>query len=371
MKRLLISGTLFLMLILTACNLNISNVTPTPEVLRTNTATPQIVLSSTPNQTALPTPTSEVIEIPVVVASPLPTQDLMPTEFVSPSPTLGPCPETVQQGDTLTVILFRTPCGNEVSQGLINAVVALNENLFNADILPAVGSTILIPLPSPTPIPMGADMTETAQAETGIISSDGIGYRVGQEFGCYTIEEGDTIVEIADFYNTSLEVLSQQNRNLNWSGCDFTNPSGGPNCNPGLRIGDCVTVPFPTSTPIPTATLSGNETATPTPTHDAAYIFYPPNSAIVQQRITLEWVTVGVLPAGEIYLLEVEDRTTSTAQAFVTHNTRFTLPDNLVPTDGQTHTIAWRVQVANLNADGSYTPIGGEGDWRIFQWQSR
>lgn len=370
MKRLLISSLGALVMLLTACNITTPNITPTPEILVTDTATAEIVLSPIASATVSQTPTSEV-DIPVMVSTPFPTQDFMPTEFITPSPTPGPCPETVQQGDTLTIILFRTPCGNEVTQGLINAVVALNDNLYNPDILPAVGSTILIPLPTSTPIPPGADMTETAEAVDNVTVIGGQRYIAGQQFGCYTVEEGDKIVGIADFFNTSLEVLSQQNRNLNWSGCDFTNPSGGPNCNPNITIGMCINVPLPTSTPVPTATLSGNETATPTPTHEAAYIFYPPEGALVQQRITLEWVTVGILQKGEIYLLEVEDRTANTSTAFATHNTEYNLPDNLVPTDGRPHTIAWRVQVATVNADGTYTPIGGVGDWRTFQWQSR
>jgi hypothetical protein len=371
MRRLFLSGIFALMTLLTACNINTPNMTPTAEALIPDTPLPQIVHSPTPSQTPSLTPTNAVVEVPVVVSSPLPTQDLMPTEMMTPSATPGPCAETVQQGDTLTVILFRNPCGNEITQGLINAVVAINDNLFNPDILPALGSTILIPLPSPTLIPEGADMTETAQAEDGVIIIGSSRFVAGQEFGCYTVEEGDRILGIAELYNTSLEVLSQQNRNLNWSGCDFTNPSGGPNCNPNIRIGVCINVPLPTSTPIPTSTLSGRETATSTPTHEAAYVFYPPEGALVPQRITLEWVTVGILQSDEIYLLEVEDRTAGTSKSYVTYHTRFTLRDDMMPSDGQIHTIGWRVRVATINNNGSYTPIGGEGDWRSFQWQGQ
>ena len=161
------------------------------------------------------------------------------------------------------------------------------------------------------------------------------------------------------------------NPNLGWGGCDFTNPSGGPSCSPNLRIGECVTVPLPTGTPIPTGTPSGNETATPTPTHEAARLIFPPQGALASQRITLEWVSVGILRPGEIYLIDIEDRTSGVSSAYTSYTTRRTLPDSLIPTDGQTHEIAWRVRVARENDDGTYTAIGGTGDWQTFQWQSR
>jgi hypothetical protein len=366
------SLALLLIFGLAACNINTPDVTPTAEILISDTPTPEIVLSPTASITASITPTREIADVPVIVASQLPTQSIsVPTSDAPPSPTVGPCVETVQENDTLTIILLRNSCGNTVNQGLIDAVVALNENIANADILPSIGSTIIIPLPTVTPTAEGAFLTETAAAITGRTVIDGSVFDINQQFGCYTIQEGDTVVGIADAYNTDLEVLSRRNPNLNWQGCVFTNPSGGPLCNPGLRIGECINVPLPTATPVPSNTPSGRETATATPTQEAARLISPPNGVIMSQRVTLEWLSVGLLQDGEIYLINLEDQTTGTSNAYVTPNTRFTLPDSLIPSDGQSHAIVWRVTVARVNADGTYTPVGGQGSWNSFQWQSR
>jgi hypothetical protein len=371
MKRLF-SLALLLLFGLAACNINTPDVTPTAEILISDTPTQEILSTPTPSITPSLTPTREIVDVPVIIASPLPTQsDFLPTSDAPPTATPGPCVETVQEGDSLITILSRTPCGNQVSFGLIDAVVALNDNIANADILPPIGSTILIPLPSPTPIPAGANETETQAARDGVMLLDGSRFLAGQEFGCYNIQEGDTVVGIASEYNTDLEVLSQRNPNLNWQGCDFTNPSGGPLCNPGLRVGECINVPLPTATPVPSNTPSGRETATATPTQESARLISPPEGVLISQRVTLEWLSVGILQRDETYLISVEDRTAGTSYFYPTRNTRFTLPDSLIPSDGQTHAMVWRVTVARRNADNTYTPVGGEGAWHSFQWQSR
>ncbi len=358
---------LLLGLLLAACNLNAPDITPTPEILISDTPTlsPSPTVSATPTRT----PTQEQVEVPVVISTPVPTEpDLVPDANTA-TPTPSACEVTVQQGDTLTIILFREPCGNQITQGLIDAVVSLNENLANADILPAIGSVLIVPRPTATPIPAGADMTETAAAGMGGTFSDGVLLR--GEIGCHTVEEGETIAGIAEQYRTTLEVISQQNPNLNWLGCDFTNPSGGPNCAPGIRVDQCINVPLPTSTPIPTNTPSGNETATPTPTYAPVRTFYPPEGALASGRIQVQWVSAGVLRENEVYLVEVVDRTAEISDNFVTRANAYTLPDRLIPTDGQPHVFDWRVSVAAENTDGTYRIIGAIGEWRRFQWQSR
>lgn len=356
--------------LLSACNIAVPDITPTPEILITETLTLQVSPSSTTSPIVSPTITQEIVDVPVIVASPLPTQNTLPVVDVTPTATQGPCEVTIQEGETLSLAVNRNLCGNAPRQSLIDAVVAFNDNITNPDVVSA-GLVFFVPLPTPTPIPEGADMTQTVAAEQGI-SVIGISiFPVNQEFGCHTVEEGDSIIGIADRYNTTLEILSPLNPSLNWGGCDFTNPSGGPNCNPGINPGLCVQVPFPTSTPVPTTTPSGRETATPTPTQEAAIIISPPEGSIVNQRITLEWVSVGILRENETYLIDVEDRTSGTVTAYQTRNTRYILPDSLIPSDGQTHTMAWRVRVAVRNDDNTYTPVGGTGAWNTFQWQSR
>ncbi|MCA9914505.1 MAG: LysM peptidoglycan-binding domain-containing protein, partial [Anaerolineae bacterium] len=355
-RSFMLAGILLTGLLLAACNLNAPEITPTPEILISDTPTlsPSPTVSATPTRT----PTQEQVEVPVVISTPVPTEpDLVP-EANTPKPTPSTCEVSVQEGDTLTIMLFREPCGNQITQGLIDAVVALNDNLANADILPAIGSVLIVPRPTATPVPAGIEMTQTAGAESGVTIIGGQAFVGNPDFGCHTVEEGETIAGIAEQYRTTLEVLSQQNPNLNWLGCDFTNPSGGPNCGPGIRVDQCINVPLPTSTPVPTNTPSGNETATPTPTYAPVRAFFPPEGALASGRIQVQWVSAGVLQSGEVYLVEVVDRTAEISDNFVTRANAYTLPDRLIPTDRQPHIFDWRVSVASENTDGTYRIIG-------------
>src|SRR5689334_24994961 len=99
MKRLF-SLAMLLIFGLAACNINTPDVTPTAEILISDTPTSEVVSSATPSITPSLTATREVVDVPVVVASPLPSQSIsVPTLDAEPSPTVGPCAETVQEND--------------------------------------------------------------------------------------------------------------------------------------------------------------------------------------------------------------------------------------------------------------------------------
>src|SRR5690606_3097158 len=165
-------------------------------------------VSPTPSLTPSVTPTREIADVPVVVASQLPTRDDVAPRFdITPTATRGACEVTILDEEALTGALLRVPCGNQVNFGLIDAVVAFNENITNPDLV-SPGLTFFVPLPTPTPIPEGASMTETAAAEDDTLVFGGARFPENQEFGTYTVVEGDNIVGIAELYNTTLEVLS-------------------------------------------------------------------------------------------------------------------------------------------------------------------
>lgn len=366
-----IGAALLLVSIMSACNIALPNVTPTPEVLISETPTPLQSPTTTPSATPLATATSASLEIPVVVASPLPTQLAVPEVETLPTATLAPCPLTIQAGETLLVAVGRVPCGNLPGLPLVDAVVRFNDNLTNPDIV-REGLELLVPRPSPTPIPEGLELTQTVAARTGIEVLGDTAFVPGTQFECHTIEEGEQAVGIAERYNATLEQLAQLNPNIFWSGCNFTNPSGGPNCSPLLVVDTCITVPLPTGTPVPTSTPSGDETATPTPTARAARAVLPPQGALVSAgTLNLQWVGSRALRSDEVYLVEIADRTLEITENFVTTSNNLILPERLIPTDGQTHRIEWRVIVAQQNSDETYTPVGGTGGWHSFQWQSR
>ena len=166
------------------------------------------------------------------------------------------------------------------------------------------------------------------------------------------------------------EVLSQLNQDINWQGCDFTLYSGG--CSPLISIGQCIRVPLPTAVPTASPTASGNETATPTPTYEPARMVYPPNNAIAPAGVfDLRWASVGILQADEVYLVEVEDTTSSTRWSDATRQTSVRVPASIIPSDGTTHDMRWRVTIARQIDASRVEPIGGTGSWRLFTWRSR
>ncbi len=363
-------GTL-LVVVMSACNINAPQplITPTAELLVSETPTPLPTLTTT--STNMPAPTDTIA--PVIVQSDTPLPPVQPTMPPAPTETPGPYVHVIQPNDTLGYILQLQPWGYPpFDQAVIAEVVRLN-NLRSADVLPPPGSELLIPRRTPTPIPVGIELTQTSDANLGL------GERVGNSTlpqganaGCHSVRAGETIVGIADEYNTTLEILSQLNQNLNWFGCRFDQYSGGPNCSPIIREGQCINVPLPTPTPIPTATFTGRETATPTPTFAPSRLVFPPDGAIVPAiAFTLQWASVGVLPERQVYLIELQDLTNNSQWLNVTRQTSLTLPETLIPSDGQTHRMQWRVSVAQADAQGVYNYVGGVGTWRTFQWQSR
>ena len=181
------------------------------------------------------------------------------------------------------------------------------------------------------------------------------------------------MVSIAHAYNTTLEILSDLNRGeVNWYGCNFKEPAGGPDCRPTLNIGQCVRVPQPTPLPTKAPTPTGDETATPTATQRAPRLLYPADGDIIASGpLSLHWVGVTGLNPAEEYLLELIDQTTNTAFRQVTRANSYRLPDAVVPADGLTHVVQWQVTVARQNDQGEYFYVGAPGQVNTFEWHSR
>lgn len=358
-----------------ACNITSPQPTPTVEVLvtTTETATVEVTATETATATAVELPPPTVAPPIQVVTAPPEVAAIVPTAEPTPTETPAPYVHVIREGETLGSIVQLQPWGYPFDMAVINAVVALNDNIVNADILPPPGNEILIPRRTATPIPEGIELTLTSDASIGLGERvGGVVLAQGAITGCHNVVEGETLVGIADIYNTTLEVISQLNQNLNWFGCNFTQYSGGPNCNPIIRLNQCITVPLPTPIPTHTATPSGRETATPTPTLSPPRLVFPPDGAVAPAGIfALQWVSVGILQDDEVYLVELQDTTNGTNWSQITRGTSMVLPSSLVPTDGQTHTIQWRVGVGRELDGGRIEYRGGIGNWRTFQWQSR
>lgn len=362
-------------LLLTACNFNIDEPTPTAEAIVEQPINPlpdQAEDTATPTPSPSPSATQGAI-VSIASNTPPPTAG-PPTETFTPEPTLGPWEYVIQPGDTLAYILRQAPYNYDIfsNPGIENAVLSLNSMSSVNNLI--AGQTLLIPRPTPTPIPQGVELTQAVIATRG---GNPIYDNIPTEtlFDCYTVQEGQTVVEIISrFPPLTLETICQMNQdNFSCFGCDFEQPSGGPNCAPQLSIGQCVTVPLPTLTPTLSPTPDGNETATPTPTYRAPIQVYPPDGGLAPAAIIeLQWVGVGRLARSEYYLVEVTDITSGASPSYLTtKTTSIRLPIELIPTDGQTHTISWTVRVAIQNENGVFAPIGAAGVSRTFQWQSR
>ena len=274
----------------------------------------------------------------------------------------------VGEGETLFYILQLPQHGYGYEPNVAATVVAMNANVPNADSVRG-GITIRIPRPTLTPTPLGAQATQALLATIGADDSSGVVLPSGAALGCHIVEAGDAIIGVAVQNNTTLEILHGLNRDLNWFGCNFTLPSGGENCAPNLRIGQCVRVPLPTPTPTKFPTPTGMETATPTATKLAPRLLYPLDGQTAPRApLLLQWVGLSGMNERDEYLVELVNQTTNQALRSVTRDNSFQAPDAFMPNDGQTHDFQWRVSVAQVGERGIYSYVGAEGQWRSFSW---
>lgn len=351
-----------MLILLSGCNFTL--VPPATPTLQAMTATLQPTATTTSTLTAT---------VETRVESPTPTMTPeAPTETFTPTATLGPYEHTIQEGETLGFIVQVYGYDDlSIAPGsVISQIVTIN-GLPNADTLPGAGSVILVPRQTATPTP-GNEATAVVAQATSAASSPVVTLPGNAAISDYVVQPNDTLVGVAQEYNTTIAVLSVLNPDINIFGCNFEIPSGGPNCNPLLQSGQVLKVPAPTPTPTLSPTPSGNETATPTPTYEPPMLIYPPQGAIAPPGVfNLQWVGVGVLQENEFYLLEVSDTTTGQVVRHVTKDTSWQLQEAMIPNDSQMHTIEWTVRIATPNEQGIYRPIGGAPEIRSFQWQSR
>ncbi|GAB4324234.1 MAG: hypothetical protein Kow00117_12420 [Phototrophicales bacterium] len=370
---------IIIILFLAGCNFSNNN-EPTPTV---EPLTPQIVASATftpspsPSPSATPFPT---LEPPVVIFSTAtPTPAPLPTNIPLPTDTPSPWEYTIQEGDTLGFIIQQEPF-NYRTFDVIQEIVRINDNIPSADQLPPPGSVILIPRPTATPVSATTPQPNTNQANvsgnapgapTVVVDWSRLQANLppNQEFGCHIVQENDRMVGIAERYDgMNLAILSQLNPDLYWTGCNFDLPSGGPNCNPLIIPDTCIIILLPTATPSPSPTPSGLETSTPTPTPLAPSLVAPPNGGSVSGRVVLQWVSVGVLPTEQRYLVQLFNTANNELiWAGVTEHVFIEVPVNRLP--AEVTTIEWSVTVASPTEQG-YIPVGGTAS-RTFNWLGR
>ena len=369
MRLLALSLLLAIVLLAAGCNVGAPRSTPLPSLETEVIATATPLASATATPSAVP---ASPTQAPLQIVTSAPATRAAPTQPAPPPPATSPYIEyTVQEGETLFYIIQLPQHGYSYEPNVAATVVALNANIRDADSVIG-GITILIPRPTATATPAGAEATKALLATIGLDDSSGAVLGAGASIGCHDVVGGDSMVTIAHSYNTTLEILSDLNRGeVDWYGCNFKEPAGGPDCRPNLTIGQCIRVPVPTPPPTQIPTPSGNETATPTATKLAPRMLHPRDGALIAPGpLTLHWVGVsGMNPADE-YLLELIDQTSNEAFRQVTRANSYDIPQSIVPADGQTHLMQWRVTVARKSDAGEYYYVGALGNSNAFEWQS-
>ena len=285
--------------VMAACSLGRPAERPLERAEFTATASPTRAVSAGATATTPATRSVPAASAAIVIASPLPTDTPLPASATAgPTQTPAPYEHVIQGGDTLGYVIQQY--GYRSTDSLVmERIVAMNANIADANTLPGPGSVILIPQPSPTPLPPGVELTATADAELGTITRGGITLAAGSELIEHKVLVNETMIEIAEIYKTTLEILNKLNPRIDFSGCDFSLPGGGGECNPFIAAGQIVTVPGPTPMPTRRPTPSGSETATPTPSPRAPQLLAPaPWRPLLARRRACP-VLAGHAPAGE------------------------------------------------------------------------
>jgi hypothetical protein len=334
----------------------------------------------------------------------LPSAPLFPTitplpATNTPTETPGPCIVPVEEGDTLSQLIFE--CGHLQSADLVPTVIELNGLDENASL--SIGQEIEIPRPTPTSArrdtdeDAGASLTEgengeELDVETLAVAAEATSDNASvNEFGTpdnlatlfleptlrpglmwHTISSGENIIIIAQQYEVDAKVLSDLNPEVNFNQCDFSAKYGGPNCIVILVPGQRMRVPAPLPTPTLSPTPSGSETATPTltPTFNMPEAFSPADGAYfgADRLVTLRWSATGTLAANERYLVRVTNLDTDEDFRARTDELFFVMPQSWQPDAGQTSEFEWTVEI-EVVLDNAVVETRQPTHPRRFRWE--
>jgi hypothetical protein len=287
-----------------------------------------------------------------------------PTGSPTPTATPGPYEHVIQPGEDCIGIAYEY---GHLDLDVIGLIQSMN-NIQCSSL--HVGATILVPRPTPTITPVGADLTQTAVATAAPPNATLVS---GPSFSVetYVVQAGDTLSSIAIKADSSLRQICELNPlpdGIDCGGCTWDTA----NCccpnPPLLSEGQQINVPAPPPTPTYTPTFTGSETPTYTPTYRAPQPVYPTAGSTVKGPVRLTWLTVGVLGDRDYYLVLLRDDTTGATFSASTRQLSLDIPTDYLPSDGQSHTFAWQVVVVQLGDDGLFYPQGTALPEQRFTW---
>jgi LysM repeat protein len=292
----------------------------------TGQAVEAVQIAATATETYTPSPTT----------TPTP---VTPTATDTPQPTPTPLSYTIQTGDTCAAIAFNFGVS-------IQSIVLLNN--LPAECSPlSVGTTLLIPQPTPTPTSLPTSTLSAAEATEQACGKEN-----------YVVQEGDTLMSIANNFNVPMAVIQEYN------GMSSENVLLGMN----LIIPLCER--YPTPGPTPTATLP--------PPYAAPNLLLPPDGARFVQTndtVTLQWASVGTLLENEAYAVNVVDITDDEDRKLVQYvtDTKLNVPASFRSSDSTPRIYRWWVvpsRQTGTDEDGNavWEPAGAASVAWIFMW---
>lgn len=296
-----------------------------------------------------PTPTPLPTSTATFTRTPTPTSTATPT--ITPTPTPSFYIHTVAAGDTLIAIALEYGVP-------LDAILEAND-IDENDLL-SVGQELIVPLGAEVELPTA---TATRLPSTGF------------NVITHTVRAGDTLLGIANRYNTAVS--------------DIVEANGLPSPDVILNIGDVLTIPVdaPSPTPVPptfTPTTSPTHTLVPSPTPagptptpqfalPAPALLAPPDNALLQgDTALLNWVSVGILSDDTWYVVRL--RTAWPGEPEVTHegwvkSTAWRVPEDLAPAPGTTQRYRWDVTVVRRVEGPTDEALSPRSGIRTFRWR--
>lgn len=316
-----------------------------------------VALNDLTSADILPPPGGEIC-----VPWPTPVGGAPPEEPPAESGETGETDETGETGETGAI-----PAPTEVAAAPTVAQPTPEPSVEVADTAPPPPSETPVSLPTSTRVALALSALGDAPAAPAETTPSATPTIFAQE---YVVQSGDTPISIALSANSDVAMLATLNPQIDWSSCNFSNPGGGPGCNPALFVDQKLLIPAATYTPTLSPTPSGSETPTATPTPHAPTLLSPADGArfSADQPVTLRWVPIGVLAPDESYLVHVEDQTTGRIYELSTRANQTTLPPSQTEVDdGEAHTFAWTVVVVR-EGEASDVVSGAHFEARTFTW---
>jgi LysM repeat protein len=279
---------------------------------------------------------------PTVTLTPTPLLSPTPSPSITPQPTFTPLPPIsykVKALDTCISIAYAYKIDTQ-------SLISLNNLPPDCTGL-VIGQTLLVPQPTPTPLPQATTTEDVSQ------STD-----TACEKANYTVAANDTIMGIANAYKVSIASIKQYN--------------GLPSDT--VYAGQTLIIPLcerlPTAGPTPTAT--------PPPLYPAPNLLLPADGAAYtasSDSVTLQWAGVGTLRQNEAYAVTCEDITEGNSRKLVEYvtDTKFIVPATFRANDTGPHIFRWSilpVRQTGTNKDGSavWAPAGVVSIQRDFTW---